>query len=407
MSLSSSLVLWNYYDKYLLRLNRQPTLPFTLKHNYTSYESLINYMLDSDKEYKICFHDKVDYRKTNVCFIPLHKKIIDGEIRYNNFNTLHFFKESINWCVDNGIHVIIDNCWERNDFSQHDYDVNVLDHGVALNSPFVHYLTSFENIDWIKESAQDLQPRILNSNFFMFFMRRMYNEYKHIKEFNYFKQNVEPTFNHSVVLGRMLSNKTGRLHFLKEYNKIIDKSKSQAYYLSTGRDVPFDDLLNLDNLGINSTIVPSYDNKHLFYDKSIPASFYHSKYNVHMETKLRSSKSFIFTTEKSYKIYLSRMPGFVIGTTGHNENLKQKLGFELYDDHIDYSFDAERNKFIRMEVAINEMKRLDNLPVSYFRDKSISDKLEHNFNHFKKITSRASFVEHLDSLLNQIVMSKP
>lgn len=65
-------------------------------------------------------------------------------------------------------------------------------------------------------------------------------------------------------------------------------------------------------------------------------------------------------TEKTWHAILAEKPFIVLGSTDFHKNL-EAMGFELYNDVIDYSFDSEIDLEKRVLMIINELQRLNNL----------------------------------------------
>jgi hypothetical protein len=65
----------------------------------------------------------------------------------------------------------------------------------------------------------------------------------------------------------------------------------------------------------------------------------------------------------------------------------KNLGFKLFEDFIDYSFDAEVQPLMRMRKLKKEIDRLSNLELSdiheYMYSESCQDILQHNYDLFQ------------------------
>lgn len=84
-------------------------------------------------------------------------------------------------------------------------------------------------------------------------------------------------------------------------------------------------------------------------------------------------------TEKSFKGIANCHPYLVIGDVNTHKHIKD-LGFELYEDLIDYSFDSINDSEIRLNSALKEVKRIYNIGGSGILEwyKKNIDKIEHN-----------------------------
>jgi len=86
-------------------------------------------------------------------------------------------------------------------------------------------------------------------------------------------------------------------------------------------------------------------------------------------------------TEKSLKPIYFRQMFLVVGYRGANK-LMQDLGFKLFDNFIDYSFDNEYSPLLRLEQLSTEIKRLTNINIAdihaYYNSVECQDIIEHN-----------------------------
>ena len=86
-----------------------------------------------------------------------------------------------------------------------------------------------------------------------------------------------------------------------------------------------------------------------------------------------------FITEKTYKEFIFKRPFLLLGSAGINQSLKD-LGFELYDEIFDYSFDSENDNFTRLKKFWNQIYRYIDLRPTIFRKilNVLDDKIEYN-----------------------------
>ena len=86
-------------------------------------------------------------------------------------------------------------------------------------------------------------------------------------------------------------------------------------------------------------------------------------------------ETFVGLTEKSTKGYLNGCIPVPFSTTGTMQILKN-LGFDIFEDIVDFSYEMENNNHVRMEFYLREIDRLSktdlNLP------KSLTDRFEYN-----------------------------
>jgi hypothetical protein len=88
-------------------------------------------------------------------------------------------------------------------------------------------------------------------------------------------------------------------------------------------------------------------------------------------------------TEKSFKGIANCHPYLIIGDVNTHKHIKD-LGFELYEDLIDYSFDSIDGNEIRLNSALKEVKRIYNIGGNGILEwyKKNIDKIEYNKSKF-------------------------
>jgi hypothetical protein len=121
-----------------------------------------------------------------------------------------------------------------------------------------------------------------------------------------------------------------------------------------------------------------------------PDEFFQSFMSIVSET----SDQVIFITEKTATAILYKQPFLVQGAPGFHRYL-ESLGFELYDEIFDYSFDHEEDLETRTEMIVTQVKQLcdKNLLEMY---KRIKPKLDHNF---KKFVEIVQYRQHVPSVV--------
>jgi len=89
-----------------------------------------------------------------------------------------------------------------------------------------------------------------------------------------------------------------------------------------------------------------------------------------------------FITEKTWKPYLFGKVSFFFNCQSYYAILKN-LGFELYDEIFDYSFDTIKNTDERLDAYFNEIKRISEIPIEELQNKilNVEDKILRNRNH--------------------------
>lgn len=80
--------------------------------------------------------------------------------------------------------------------------------------------------------------------------------------------------------------------------------------------------------------------------------------NIVTESIFEDMWNSIHITEKSFRpFYFNLFPIFV-ATHNHVKTIRDNYGFDLFDDMIDHSYDEEPNQIKRLEMIINEIRRI-------------------------------------------------
>ena len=122
--------------------------------------------------------------------------------------------------------------------------------------------------------------------------------------------------------------------------------------------------------------------------------------NIITETHFDSQE--IHASEKSFRaFYFMQLPIF-IATYGHVRYLREKFGFDMFDDLIDHSYDSEPNDKNRMILILNEIKRLNDnkdLVIEFY--KKNKDRFEKNLNLFQSIYKENQTINLFKKLSNK------
>ena len=103
----------------------------------------------------------------------------------------------------------------------------------------------------------------------------------------------------------------------------------------------------------------------------IPAKFVSKvEWNLVLETIRYDGtwRSFNFVSEKSVNAIYSKKPFLIFGVPGANKFLKD-MGFDIFDDLIDYDFDNEHSLEIRIQKFVKEVIKINNLSNIDFSDR--------------------------------------
>jgi hypothetical protein len=109
---------------------------------------------------------------------------------------------------------------------------------------------------------------------------------------------------------------------------------------------------------------------------TVPSEYARAFVNIVSE----SNMSPYFFTEKTTKPLYYKKPFLVISKEGYHTKMLVELGFKLYDEVFDYSFDTIEDYTLRTEHLIQQIKKLENYSNEQLEDitRQIEHKLEFN-----------------------------
>jgi hypothetical protein len=139
--------------------------------------------------------------------------------------------------------------------------------------------------------------------------------------------------------------------------EIFDRNDFQEYY---------DEILYLQKIGVKkSKFEENYrvDQPPYFIDfyKTYEMNPYRNSYvNIVTETGYVSTDVIHITEKSLMPIYYSQIP-LILANFEHNKYLKERYGFDLFEDIIDYSYDNEEDPRKRLFMFVDEVKRLNSI----------------------------------------------
>jgi hypothetical protein len=138
-----------------------------------------------------------------------------------------------------------------------------------------------------------------------------------------------------------------------------------------------------------------FDNRQLLlndsFDKKLDSFLIPEEYNqslFHVVTEATHHASFI--TEKTAIPILLKKPFIIVGSQGYNQRLVD-LGFKLYDEIFDYSFDNESDIFTRTELFVNNVKHTLSLDLTSTYN-LLLPKIIYNYNRAVEIINDKSLI---------------
>jgi len=139
---------------------------------------------------------------------------------------------------------------------------------------------------------------------------------------------------------------------------------------------------------------------------TVPSTYKSTLFNLITE----SSTDVVFITEKTCTAMFFKKPFIVLGASGFHQELKN-MGFELYDELFDYSFDTDTNLANRINGIINNINTLKDQDYELLRRK-VKDKVDYNYNKVVELATSRKYVpdfmlQYLDSIKNKPELITP
>ena len=372
---------------------------------------------------------KVDKTKNNIFFIT-------AKILGSGLEELLDWKDEIEWCDDNGITVIYDNSWEslslcipKNNI-QKIKDIIPKKFKIFCNYEKLDIQLSHPIYSYFKKYAVDVIWFPMYLGYQMELMKddnwNVINPSKNIERkylFSLLCGEIRKSHRALTLAGLMAENLLANSFyttFLRKHGDDLDlddEDSNNSIYPSD-KWILFKDHYKTfkyynyvkDNyynkIRVNKLFdIPSINHnnelgKELFDDQDfrIPIQIHESYFNIVFETM--SFTDLCFFTEKTYKPMIAEKPFIICGTLYQNHYLKS-LGFEIFPEIFDYSFeDLDQDYFQYIEGFIAEIKRVSEQPLSIFDQPSVLEKIKHNKDLITKLGSKENVKSQLIDLLS-------
>ena len=155
----------------------------------------------------------------------------------------------------------------------------------------------------------------------------------------------------------------------------LDISEDFKYVDKDRTDLPPETGYNYKYWTPKKLIIDQQDFSSLVNIKSLPDQYFHSFMQIVTETSCEK----FFITEKTAAPLLFNKPFVVLGCKHFHKNL-QTLGFELYDEVFNYSFDEEDDVAVRCELIAQNLNKLKSKTMLELAEitKTIAPKLAKN-----------------------------
>jgi hypothetical protein len=113
-----------------------------------------------------------------------------------------------------------------------------------------------------------------------------------------------------------------------------------------------------------------------------------------------STHHLITFTEKTIKPFQAKQIPLIYGLPNLQKVLRE-LGFDLFDDLIDTSFEQESNPSIRLKMIVDELERLLKIDLIKYKEDNI-DRFIHNYDNLYKLNNRGKSL--LESFLYEEIL---
>lgn len=133
----------------------------------------------------------------------------------------------------------------------------------------------------------------------------------------------------------------------------------------------------------------------------IPNEYYETFFDFVTEATYKA----IVISEKTIKPLVFKKPFAVMGAVGFHKHL-QNLGFKLYDEIIDYSFDDIEDLELRAKLYVENIKRISELKDFDSVYNTLIPKLEHNYDLCFKLVNSSEIPNEVKKIL-PIVHTNP
>lgn len=127
-------------------------------------------------------------------------------------------------------------------------------------------------------------------------------------------------------------------------------------------------------------------------------AYKNSYINIVTETNFEKN-DIILTSEKSFiPLFFSQIP-IIVASANHIKKIKDRYGFDFFDDIVNHSYDSELDPSKRFKMIIDEILRLNNKKeeiVNFFKNNKVRfDRNVHIFEEIKKDKTDYNFYKSL------------
>ena len=184
----------------------------------------------------------------------------------------------------------------------------------------------------------------------------------------------------------------GEERFIYSYYPFEDEDQINSFFKDDGEVELLNELTELNETDKNKKplkertredLLEEWELKQQSREESVPLEYIESCIDLVTEAYCISAGTVL--TEKAYKPMLYKKPFIILGPRYIHQALKN-IGFKLYDELFDYSFDDKSYKE-RLNSVITQIKEILKIPTSELIDKckNLSEKREYNYKALGKL----------------------
>ncbi len=368
---------WNYgFSNPIFELNDIEPIIW----NFSIIGEMNSQVIDANKDYLESVFDKVkDKPNIKIVFSNFH----EGTNQNPFFSRLILFKDKFNLAT-NQI-VVVTNNKHSELFNRHGIKV--------IHKPYLFgfLVDHYRDIKHTSIDYKGTEIGLLNVN--------QYLESEKKKFFLTYNKNTTKTFRIQLILW-LIKNKL----IDDSYVSILIKNNNFNKRELDSNEIELNGLAEyydeFDKIGFNvlDWDYPNHKNDVFSNLKYTTKSHYADTYfNIITETSFENNS--LNLTEKSFKAFANCHPFLIIGDMDTHKYL-QSLGFELYDELIDYSFDSLPDNQKRLNDALGQIRKVHELGVD-----SIINFYKNNIEKIKKNKERFfeySFSKMIDDTIKDL-----
>tara|TARA_B100001939_G_scaffold188055_2_gene161989 strand:- start:1066 stop:2361 length:1296 start_codon:yes stop_codon:yes gene_type:complete len=232
------------------------------------------------------------------------------------------------------------------------------------------------------EVLSNLKHKMIYDREYIFLCRNKKPKFHRLCTLLYLHYNaiVENT-NWSLITSDEMDRKSN-IHFLKLFNiDEFNKMTSSAKFINSV--FKYDVYENPKWFDENGDFQHQEDFDSVFLIPEEVKSFKNAYINIITESNFESIENIVHPTEKSFRPFFHYQIPIFVSTPNHVKYIKEKYGFDMFDDLVDHSYDSIKDDKDRFKFVMNEIKKLNQNPHSFYYQYFRKNK--HRFENNKKI----------------------